>query len=447
LAFLPLSHCAPEAPSAITMRLLLIWPALVGFSAYVTADTVPNMEYDPQTIRTCTWWYDNWEGQTCEAIRDWRYGISAADFTRWNPSVGSDCSNWQSLSYCVRVGSLSMSSSISTSSTKSMGSSSPSATPTSRPILTGWKPLGCYVDDNTLSNQTITADATLSVESCEAACFSYNYVYAGVKDGGECWCGFFVGNSWTSNQTDCNIPCADDTSQICGGTGVFNIFEAQTKNTLPPAATPTDIGSSTARNSHTTTSTFSTSTSSTPIASAQPSWQAIGCYKDTYPANKRTLAMSLTITDTAQSPSWCFTACRKVPTIYAGLENGNACWCGNEIQSPANNTPVAETNCNKPCTGDKTLFCGALSRIYLYKYVVPSVPWIELGCYGEENNRILKNLITVIGGQSNNTRENCVAGCDNAGYRYAGVENSQECWCDNSITEGGKLAVDGSASW
>jgi hypothetical protein len=76
---------------------------------------------------------------------------------------------------------------------------------------------------------------------------------------------------------------------------------------------------------------------------------------------------------------------------------------------------------------------------------VPSVPWIGLGCYGESNPRILRNIISVVGGQANNTRQNCITGCDNLGYSYAGVENAGECWCDNQIT--GKLATDGTASW
>lgn len=414
--------------------------AALGLVAFTSADSTPSMQFDSKTIAGCTWWYDNWEGQTCQSIRDWRYGISAADFTRWNPSVGLDCSNWQQLSYCVQVAGEVKSSSIAPSSTKPVSSTLPSATPTPGMVLTGWNSLGCYVDANTLSNKTSKAGGTsLTVDTCESACFGDKYQYAGVKAGTDCWCGSFVGSSWTANQTDCNIPCGGNSTQICGGKSVFNVFEAKTKDTLPPAGTPTPWPSNTVSTSATT------STTRAPTSSAVPTWQAVGCYKDLYPATNRTLKTQGSVSDSSQTPQNCQATCLKLGTLYAGVENGRECWCGNEIQSPANNTAVAESDCKTPCTGNKSIFCGAGARLYLYKYVSPSVPWVGLGCYGEESPRILKNIITVAGGQANNTRQNCITGCDKAGYNYAGLENSGECWCDNQIT--GKLATDGTAGW
>jgi hypothetical protein len=328
------------------MRSTLISWATFGFAVVVLGDAKPNMQYDPKTISTCTWWYDNYEGKTCEAIRDWRYGISAADFSRWNPSVRSDCTNWQPLSYCVEVASETKSSSVAPTSTTPV-STKAAATPTPSPVLTGWNALGCYVDSNTLSNKTTKAGGTsLTVNKCEAACFGDSYKYAGVKVGTECWCGAYVGNSWTSNQADCNVACAGNSSQTCGGKSVFNVFEAQTKITLPPAGSQTPWPTAS-----TPLISATSATSHTPAASAQPTWQAVGCYKDLYPSTNRTLKTLSSASDTAQTPQSCQTACLKAGTLYAGLENGRECWCGNEIQSPTNNTPVAESDCNKPCTG------------------------------------------------------------------------------------------------
>lgn len=38
---------------------------------------------------------------------------------------------------------------------------------------------------------------------------------------------------------------------------------------------------------------------------------------------------------------------------------------------------------------------------------------------------------------------NCVAACQGAGYSLAGVEYSGECYCDNTISNGGTLAPEG----
>lgn len=127
------------------------------------------------------------------------------------------------------------SSSVAPTLTKPVSSKVP-ATETLTLVFTGWNALGCYVDSNTLSNRTTKAGGTgLTVDKCEAACFGDKYKYAAVKAGTDCWCGSYVDNSWTLNQSNCNIPCADSFAQVCGGKSVFNVFEAQTKTTLPPA--------------------------------------------------------------------------------------------------------------------------------------------------------------------------------------------------------------------
>lgn len=117
------------------------------------------------------------------------------------------------------------------------------------------------------------------------------------------------------------------------------------------------------------------------------------------------------------------------------------CWCGTAIQAPANNTPVADSDCNKRYTGGPNSFCGSGGRVYLYEHVKTSVPWIEMGCYAEQNPRILHNLVPVVGGKPNNTPQNCILACDKEAYSYRGVEDGDECGCDNQIN--GTLRVTG----
>ena len=147
------------------------------------------------------------------------------------------------------------------------------------------------------------------------------------------------------------------------------------------------------------------------------------------------------------TPALCQSTCAARGFLLAGVESGSQCFCANEIASPASNTPAAEFECSTPCAGDSAQRCGAEARIYLYRYVVPAVPWVPLGCYGEEQGRILRNLVAVPGGQGNNTRQNCMESCDRGGYGYAGVEDGGQCWCDAGIQPPGALAVDGAVGW
>jgi hypothetical protein len=399
----------------------------------------PLMSWDLNTIKTCTYWYDNDRGIPCQEVRDLFYAISPADFSRWNPSITLDCGNWGAHSYCVEVKSEQTSSS--TSSTPSATSTTTSATPTAtrKPELLGWEPLGCYVDNQTLFNHTTKAGGKqLTVDACEAACFSDDFEYAGVKAGQDCWCGTFVGNSWTENQDDCNMPCPGNASEICGGASVFNVFAAKTKNTLPPISTTWSDAP------YTPISTTTTKTTSTAVAT--PTWKPLGCHRDLFPSSQRTLNTTASYGAT-MTPALCQATCLKLSLPLAGVEAGNQCFCGSAIQSPDANAPAAEGECSAPCAGDAAQQCGASARIYLYRYVVPAVTWVPLGCYGEEPGRVLRNLVGVPGGQGNNTRENCQQSCDKAGFGYAGVQDGGQCWCDVGIQAPGALAVDGAVGW
>ncbi|KAK8070329.1 hypothetical protein PG994_006945 [Apiospora phragmitis] len=390
-------------------------------------DTIPRGLYNPNTIKTCSYWYDNYEGLTCHEVRDWMWAISPADFSRWNPTVTEDCGNWQELSYCP----------------------TPTSTTTpAKPTLLGWNSLGCYVDSNTLSTRSTKAGGDgLTVDKCKEACFDDDFEFAGVKAGTECWCGTYVNNDWTNDQQDCNIPCAGNQSQICGGSDVFNIFGAQLDWNLPPPSTTRTTSNHPPSATATATSTTTQRPGST--ATAVPTWQAVGCYRDLWPAAKRTLAELAETNDQTLTPGRCQSTCRDRGYSYAGVENGRECWCGDAIQDDDKNAPAAEEACSTRCTGDSDQACGGPALVYLYRWTAETAPtWVYLGCYGEEVGRILPHELPVPGGQDrNNTRAGCIEDCGRAGYVYAGLENGRECWCDNEIRQNGQLASDGASAW
>ncbi|KAH6874031.1 LysM domain-containing protein [Thelonectria olida] len=64
-------------------------------------DATPNMPYDPNTDPNCSWWWDNDGSIACKNMPG-EWGITLADFLRWNPSITSDCGNYiTGKSYCV----------------------------------------------------------------------------------------------------------------------------------------------------------------------------------------------------------------------------------------------------------------------------------------------------------------------------------------------------------
>jgi hypothetical protein len=69
-------------------------------------------------------------------------------------------------------------------------------------------------------------DGSLTIPVCKDTCYRRAYTSAGVQQGNQCWCSIFVGGEWTKNQTECNTPCTGDRNTVCGGDGVFNVFEA-----------------------------------------------------------------------------------------------------------------------------------------------------------------------------------------------------------------------------
>jgi hypothetical protein len=68
---------------------------------------------------------------------------------------------------------------------------------------------------------SIPTTATMTITECATACASYTYY--GVEYGNECYCGneFTVGTAFSSS---CNMPCAGDSQQKCGGPDALNIY-------------------------------------------------------------------------------------------------------------------------------------------------------------------------------------------------------------------------------
>ncbi|KAH9909039.1 putative glyoxal oxidase [Xylariomycetidae sp. FL2044] len=173
-------------------------------------------------------------------------------------------------------------------------------------------------------------------------------------------------------------------------------------------------------------------------------WAYQGCYTDV----GRTIEAAFTLSQNLTTQS-CLNFCQSRSYPYAGTEYFRECYCGLQLVSTTKKVNET-TDCTTPCAGNNTQPCGGPSRLSLFynQYIVGPQPntgvpdWPHIGCYSEGNGgRALTYGAPVPAGQMN--AANCTAACFAAGYVLAGTEYSGECYCGNSIANGGSPATDG----
>ncbi|KAF8264818.1 WSC domain-containing protein [Lactarius quietus] len=170
-------------------------------------------------------------------------------------------------------------------------------------------------------------------------------------------------------------------------------------------------------------------------------WSSLGCYTDS--PEKRTLTAGGYPNPTGMSVEQCISICQYVRnTVYAGVENGVDCYCGNVLTSGAATAPASD--CNTPCAGNSTETCGGSNSLNLYWNGHPPPPqptivqnvdneWGVEACFNDSTTaRTLSAQVSVQGGPYNNTVRNCLGACKAEYYLYAGLELAQQCWCGNS---------------
>lgn len=337
--------------------------------------------------------------------------------------------------------------SVTTASTSTVSSSSANPTsassatvpaPTSESAVTPgpYTYLGCYVDNGT---RPLTAlynpSNTLTLENCAAYCNGgangATYTYFGVEYGSQCFCGNTImagtviangqncPNSGTPSNNGvckCNMPCAGNSTERCGGSGTMEIYQRVGGTSSPssvvtstsssslssvississsstvismsapsstPSSAPYGIVLSTSSSSAPATSTTGVSTSSTPIPSPQAvvmpgNYAYLNCYYDQQGATgsgNRPLQYPYGFNNTLET---CASSCLAQGYIYFGVEYGVQCYCGNTIQTPDTNVPVNNTQtcpngqcvCNFACPNNATETCGGSGTMNIYKRV------------------------------------------------------------------------------
>ncbi|KAM0722233.1 hypothetical protein Q7P37_001674 [Cladosporium fusiforme] len=174
-------------------------------------------------------------------------------------------------------------------------------------------------------------------------------------------------------------------------------------------------------------------------------WTYLGCFRDS--VSQRTLAYSSQRDFDVQTVETCTSWCAGRNFVYCGLEYGTECYGDYSLPD---DVEAEEKDCSMACAGDSSQTCGSGDRLSVYvSGAAGSGPstnpgpdgWAFLACYTDASDaRSLRARQSVDGGMS---VAQCTGACKARGYRYAGLEYADQCYCDNTIREPATVATSG----
>lgn len=236
------------------------------------------------------------------------------------------------------------------------------------------------------------------------------------------------------------MTCDGNQTEICGGSSRLNVYDYQMQ--FPTSSLPSSASSSSATSApgSSTSASASTTTSTAPAATGFPEgWSSQGCWVDA--TEGRILSFQAPDSQTL-TPQSCASTCSSAGYIVSGTEYSTQCFCGNGIQN--NGTQAPDSDCNMPCAGDSSQFCGAGNRLSIVSKGVPVAilppaadpqvgNWTYQGCYTDNVNQV-RTFPQQILFPGNMTPSMCLDRCAEFGYMAAGLEYGDECYCKFSMS-------------
>ena len=143
----------------------------------------------------------------------------------------------------------------------------------------------------------------------------------------------------------------------------------------------------------------------------------------------------------------CLAFCEGNGQPLAGLEFSGECYCGGILGNGASLS--ASGTCSMSCSGDSGRKCGGpgslslfvstgssasgLSSDYQSQSMTLPGSWTASGCIAEGKTGRALDGWSYTGSLNIQT---CLNYCQNKGFALAGLENGNECWCDNALRNG-----------
>lgn len=264
-------------------------------------------------------------------------------------------------------------------------------------------------------------------------------------------------------------------------TSLDPVTSSSTSTTDPPSSSTTAPVNLSAISS-TTVSTSATIT--TPFVG----WLTLGCYSDSVGARVLQNEGIVQGGPANMTVENCEAACLAAGYILAGVEYSAECYCDSAIRNGGATATDGYAQCTMTCNGNTTEQCGGPNRLNIYQYTslststtaasittsttavvstttsgvlgttVPSTTvlsttttsattsatglpggWTYQGCY-VDNIGGVRSMLVQENDNPTMTIESCINLCISSGYTVAGMEYSDQCFCDDYVRNNASLA-------
>lgn len=271
--------------------------------------------------------------------------------------------------------------------------------------LGSYRYVGCFGDVKAQRDPVLMGPGILHMHlnatDCPMFCWEWGYLALG--NGHECICGSGIDAFTIPTPGMCNIPCGGSPRHLCGGSKRMAVYKNDT-------------------------------TFSPPIVSAVKGWAYRGCLKELEDP-KTGLAIERALQSKVHSspnmtPPMCKKLCGADRYIYAGLGEGDKCFCGNDPRDSSMWTE--EKECAIRCSGDPSSICGEMRRLTVYEAEDPPEPEVKavkgyeyVGCGDDSEEHPAMTAATTE--REDLTPKLCSAIC--ADYPYFAVQGGRKCGC------------------
>jgi hypothetical protein len=287
------------------------------------------------------------------------------------------------------------------------------------PTAPGWQRLACLKDDDTYPAFTAAAtfgDPMMTVEKCQQSCQRGGYDIAALEQrgGNQCRCikkadlNMKAGLAFAK----CDTPCPGNTSQLaCGGSYLMNTYY------MTPS-TPNNVSSLYYK----------------------------GCFAPQDNAAQINALTTYRFDSNTMTTNICRDACLQKGSKWMALKYGRTCQCGSDFSfTTSKGSFVPDSQCNSACLGDSTATCGSLYQFSLYNLTNSdatvsnsSKPAGWQGCFAKGDG------VLALQGNSWKPTEpltvtNCLDGCSELKFKFAGLDSGNQCSCGNEFFGGQDL--------
>ncbi|WVQ97182.1 hypothetical protein IAU59_004292 [Kwoniella sp. CBS 9459] len=257
----------------------------------------------------------------------------------------------------------------------------------------GWTYFGCVTEsqDERLLQGFAFSSESLTPLLCVTQCTKLGYTFAGTEYGDECYCGdaFTGSGGGRADDSTCARPCGGESGETCGDAWYLSLYQYNSSELAACSGT-------------------------VPVATATASVVP-------------TASVSATATVSATE------------SVTTEIVNGTTS-VGTVVPTEAVTSAITSDATAVP-TSVTTTTSAALP---VHTDGTDSSEWYSLGCANDRSDRLLSGYS--ISGFSGMTLDSCLSLCEDKGFKYAGAEYGDECYCGDSIPEDITYNTDGACN-